>query len=163
MPPVMHARESTRIESRHNRSHETVRRMPIRAANDTVTKNQPIPWPSPKSAPSFRLVLHQSILLMTVHPGLVPGMPRFLNAISFVMRSADVVKTTTLVKSAHVIGVARKGAMELSEGDVPGAGTLVTAAIDLQEFERVGRKHASSYRGKLPSCFLQFFSTANTC
>ena len=81
---------------------------------------------------------------MTVHPGLVPGMPRFLNAISFVMRSAAVVKTTTLVKIAQVIGVARNGAVELSEGDDPGAGTLVTAAVDLRELKAGGRLYAGS-------------------
>jgi hypothetical protein len=90
-------------------------------------------------------------------------MPRFLKAISFVTRSAAVVKTTTLVKSAQVIGVARNGAVELSEGDGPGAGTLVTAAVDLREFKAVGRIRAGSYRGRLPVFFLEFFSTTNTC
>jgi len=81
---------------------------------------------------------------MTVHPGLVPGIPRFLNAHSFVMRSAAVVKTTTVVKIAQVIGVARNGPVELSGGDDPGAGTLVTATIDLQKCETGGGVQADS-------------------
>ena len=81
---------------------------------------------------------------MTVHPGLVPGIPRFLNAHSFVMRSAAVVKTTTVVKIAQVIGVARNGPAELSGGGDPGAGTLVTATIDLQKCETGGGVQAVS-------------------
>jgi len=81
---------------------------------------------------------------MTVHPGLVPGIPRFLNAHSFVMRSAAVVKTTTVVKIAQVIGVARNGPAELSGGGDPGAGTLVTATIDLQKCETGGGVQADS-------------------
>lgn len=81
---------------------------------------------------------------MTVHPGLVPGIPRFLNAHSFVMRSAAVVKTTTVVKIAQVIGVARNGPAELSGGGDPGAGTLVTASIDLQKCETGGGVQADS-------------------
>ena len=81
---------------------------------------------------------------MTVHPGLVPGIPRFLNATSFVMRSAAVVKTATVVKVAQVIGVARNGPVELSGAGDLGAGTLVTATIDLQKCGKGGGMHADS-------------------
>ena len=96
---------------------------------------------------------------MTVHPGLVPGMPRFLNATSFVMRSAAVVKTTTLVKSAQVIGVARNAPVELSEGGDPVAGTLVTATIDLQKCETGGGVQAvSTEESYQPRKTTNFFS-----
>ena len=110
-------------------------RMPMSAATETVIKNQPMPWPSPKRAPSFRLVRYQSMFLMTGHPGLVPGMPRFLNARAFVIRSAPVVRETSDAKTVHVRTFARCEEDEGSVGIDSVRSGSVTARVDLQKWE----------------------------
>ena len=131
MPPVMDARATRRTESFLMRSQETVIRIPKSAATETEIKNYPIPCPSPKRAPSFRLVRYQSMLLMTGHPGLVPGMPRFLKERAFVMRSAAVVSMTIVVNTVHVMTFARCEQDEGSVGMDSVRSGWVTARTDL--------------------------------
>ena len=131
----MLARATMRTVSFWIRSHDTVKTIPMSAATETVIKNHPMPCPSPNRAPSFRLVRYQSMLGMTGHPGLVPGMPRILKAIAFVMRSAAVVTVTSVVKTVHVMRLARFELDERSVGMDPIAGCSVTACVDLQIME----------------------------
>ena len=72
---------------------------------------------------------------MTGHPGLVPGMPRFLKAIAFVVRSAAVVSVTSRVKTPHVTTFALCEQGERSVGMVPVLGFSVTACVDLQKWK----------------------------
>ncbi len=72
---------------------------------------------------------------MTGHPGLVPGIPRFLKARVFVTRSAAVVSVTIAVKTVHVMTFARCEQEEGSVGMDSVRSGWGTARVDLQEME----------------------------
>ena len=72
------------------------------------------------------------MLLMTGHPGLVPGMPRFLKARLFVKRSAVVVSMTSVIKTVHVRAFALCEQVEWLFGTDSVLDGLVTARVDLE-------------------------------
>ena len=69
---------------------------------------------------------------MTGHPGLVPGMPSFLNARLFVKRSAAVVSVTSVMKTVHVRTFALCGQVERVVDMDSVSDGLVTARVDLK-------------------------------